>query len=59
MSSLKWIIGLCCLLYPTRLEGALLASREMQTGKMPSKDRGHADQKTCDTIQALIHGHAT
>ncbi|WP_141734782.1 hypothetical protein [Oligoflexus tunisiensis] len=66
MLTLKLVIGLICLLYPSRVGGASAQPAAAQ-GMTPEtaqdetlgRDRVHADQIACGTIQALIQGHAT
>lgn len=66
MLTLKWIIGLVCLLYPSRVEGGWqppLGTKKMApenaTGEDLRKGLAHADQMTCGTGQALIAKHVT
>lgn len=66
MLTLKWIIGLFCFLYPTRVEGVErqpLVTKdkapESATAETITQSMVHADQKLCGTTQALTNRHAT
>jgi hypothetical protein len=56
MSTFKWLVGLFCFFYPTRLEGGFAESAH---GEIIVKAMVHADQVACGTVQDLIHEHAT
>ncbi|HYX39087.1 MAG: hypothetical protein M3Q07_18760 [Pseudobdellovibrionaceae bacterium] len=66
MSTFKWLVGLFCLLYPTRVEGEPLQRLDTERAAPAnapsasiSKCMTHADQAACGTVQALTQDHAT